>query len=642
MSDGDSEELDSSASNEEQDGDVEMLDADGSEDEETADFKEGVQLFSVQPAIFLDEKRDISSKRLPRRSLRTAPFRKSRLGRHLPTSHPPKPLRWRRTSYPTPEPEQGRQRRLAQLTLNTVLGVYPGVEPASPRLPVVISGVRYHSRRPMPVGPRPRHGHMAEPVQRLRQCDVFEVVEPRSPTVRLRVFGATSNRGTCGSWRRLSNARTSSSSHTLRRSRVNSGSASISHISKNHVSVVAQSRLGMALELGPGEAVDFRDESFVPDDDDPDDFMHVEEIVDLAGILQGRLGQRLAGRVEQGVLVQPLGLLRQVWRRQAAGQVKVERTVTWAGRHIRGMILSCRIGPADMSSLVSHRALDIANQELLGGKRRRWRRIRLRVALSRQFRVRNTYSTRNTHRRESARTLSDVGCARDPVGERWRDLNLFLRAAEVCKARENIDILGVNALVSAYRAFDWSSMVDFCDNDNWSSRRSALLARLTGLAAEENGRELARWTRPQEDEILRDLGDVDADDIPRLVEVASSGVNEFFTETLLPQLAAIQMDAGRLHRATSRSQRGAADLCRCFRTTRANERTRTPTRSLTPSLFLDIRELDACSRLFVKMRDAARSGTFTLDYPPWLYYEALASLLAALIGDDEVKLQAFR
>ncbi|KAJ7054840.1 hypothetical protein C8F01DRAFT_1161525, partial [Mycena amicta] len=254
------------------------------------------------------------------------------------------------------------------------------------------------------------------------------------------------------------------------------------------------------------------------------------------------------------------------------------------------------------------------------------------------------------------------GCA-----TRWNAVDIFLRALDACEVDKNIDILGMEGLVSAYQAFGWKSLVYFCDkamaNDASSARKSVLVANLTRLAANEHDTELAAWTQRGDDQLLQVLGEVDVERIPWLVSVIASRGSITFDEILLPQLVAKKLttdfwisfitQAHQTALATSPSTALQSCVSQCAHHL-VDELAAFPTKVVTASytwrqgqaqnasetlrviqMCLDVGVPDLCSKIFAKMRDAARTGGYAGDFPPWQYYTELARPLMSILSTHD-------
>ncbi|KAF7305239.1 hypothetical protein HMN09_00774600 [Mycena chlorophos] len=250
--------------------------------------------------------------------------------------------------------------------------------------------------------------------------------------------------------------------------------------------------------------------------------------------------------------------------------------------------------------------------------------------------------------------------------EEWNDAGLFLRALEVCRVVESVALLGVEELVSAYKAFGWTTLVDFCDTavrDNKSGSRAdirAMVSRMVSLAVEENDAELASWARKEEDCLLTDLGSIAEADIPWMIEIITGREAETFRETLLPQLAAQNHPVdfwvsfvSQAHAAANTSPTVAACVTQCaedlvaglaaFPTKlvastfpkgylRSDKNSAETLRVVQLCLEIELPEL--CARIFVKMLDASRTGAFSPQFPPWLYYAELATPVGEILAAD--------
>ncbi|KAJ6632203.1 hypothetical protein B0H10DRAFT_1976516 [Mycena sp. CBHHK59/15] len=246
--------------------------------------------------------------------------------------------------------------------------------------------------------------------------------------------------------------------------------------------------------------------------------------------------------------------------------------------------------------------------------------------------------------------------------DRWNDVQTLLRALKTCGVDKNNDLMGVEGFISAYQAFGWDSLKDFYNdamkNDESNGRRHALLARLTRMAAEENDAEVSVWCKNQEECVLRSLSKIDPSQIPWLTQLALARGGEFLRDIIFPQLQAQKLDktfwipfVKQLQQSMTTIPTTSLEvvgglIMKCVSETVQNLPafpTRTiagyysyhPAREEKSSdailevikLCVETKNSVLCDSIFTKMREAMRSGTFVLLFPPWLYYFELCASL---------------
>ncbi|KAJ7727269.1 hypothetical protein B0H16DRAFT_1383573 [Mycena metata] len=249
--------------------------------------------------------------------------------------------------------------------------------------------------------------------------------------------------------------------------------------------------------------------------------------------------------------------------------------------------------------------------------------------------------------------------------DRWNDVQMLLRAVKACGVDKNSELMGLEGFVSAYQAFGWDALKDFytdaMTNDESNARRHALLARLTQMAVDEEDAEVSAWCKDQGDCILRSLSKIDAAQIPWLTDLGLARGGEFLRDVIFPQLHAQKLDKTFWIPFIRQIQLRMADIPSTSATVVqglivqcVTETVRTlpafPTKVVKspypyPGLAADREEKDSgatleviklcidtknealCGEISTKMRDAASRGTYSSQFPPWLYYTELSPAL---------------
>ncbi|KAJ7102727.1 hypothetical protein C8R44DRAFT_988104 [Mycena epipterygia] len=242
--------------------------------------------------------------------------------------------------------------------------------------------------------------------------------------------------------------------------------------------------------------------------------------------------------------------------------------------------------------------------------------------------------------------------------DRWNDAQVLLRALKACGVDKNTELMGVEGFVSAYQAFGWDPLKDFytdaMKNDESNPRRHALLTRLTQMAQEEEDAEVASWCEAQAESALRSLSKIEVAQIPWLADIVLSRGGEFLRDVIFPQLQAQKLTRGfwlpfliRLHQNMAAAAspdvvqgliaQGVADTVRHlppFPTKTVKQTYRTDVEKNSGAVLRVIKlcvetdNMASCVGIFNRMRDSARRGTFTLTFPPWLYYAELSTALS--------------
>ncbi|KAJ7101409.1 hypothetical protein B0H15DRAFT_410938 [Mycena belliarum] len=253
--------------------------------------------------------------------------------------------------------------------------------------------------------------------------------------------------------------------------------------------------------------------------------------------------------------------------------------------------------------------------------------------------------------------------------DRWNNVQILLRTLRACRVDKNTHLLGAEGFVSAYQAFGWAPLKDFLEdamkNDTSNARRLTLLARLTQMAAEEEDAEVSAWCTAQSESVLRSLNEVDAVQVPWLVDLGLSRGGEFLRDIIFPQLEAQNLGKTfwipfiqRLQQSmggTPTASVVAGLVARCVSETARTlcpfptKMVKTPgyqyhaqqRQERDPEAILEVLRLCVetdnemlCSGVFAKMRDAARLGDFSSGLAPWQYYADLCPRLIAFISES--------
>ncbi|KAJ7754842.1 hypothetical protein B0H16DRAFT_738487 [Mycena metata] len=119
-------------------------------------------------------------------------------------------------------------------------------------------------------------------------------------------------------------------------------------------------------------------------------------------------------------------------------------------------------------------------------------------------------------RRDSVRELCKVAEAR-------ADGQMFLRILSAYDVAKNVDLIGLEMCVSAYRKFGWEVLKDFfCDavqKDVSNPRRQQLVEQLHHVATRQSDSVVATWAEEQQDLMPRSLNRVSDNEIDWLLDL---------------------------------------------------------------------------------------------------------------------------
>ncbi|KAJ7273004.1 hypothetical protein C8J57DRAFT_1128654 [Mycena rebaudengoi] len=110
--------------------------------------------------------------------------------------------------------------------------------------------------------------------------------------------------------------------------------------------------------------------------------------------------------------------------------------------------------------------------------------------------------------------------------QRWNYVSILVSTLRACDAAKWIDLVGIEAFVSSYKAFGWAPLENLCHHALWNNlsntTRWAFLARLEQMAAAENAACVALWCQTKKDTVLRHLRKVNLNEIQWLVELCAT------------------------------------------------------------------------------------------------------------------------
>ncbi|THH16519.1 hypothetical protein EW146_g4134 [Bondarzewia mesenterica] len=134
-----------------------------------------------------------------------------------------------------------------------------------------------------------------------------------------------------------------------------------------------------------------------------------------------------------------------------------------------------------------------------------------------------------------------IGAVRE-AADRWNDAQILLKVVKVARVDENIDLMGIEGFVSAYQAFGWEALKEFCTdvirNDGSNLRRRGLVERLMEVANDEGNVDLGKWCQTQEAIVLQSLKMVNHREIEWIMKVARDRGGDYLQNIIMPQLHA--------------------------------------------------------------------------------------------------------
>ncbi|KAJ6588081.1 hypothetical protein B0H19DRAFT_198207 [Mycena capillaripes] len=133
------------------------------------------------------------------------------------------------------------------------------------------------------------------------------------------------------------------------------------------------------------------------------------------------------------------------------------------------------------------------------------------------------------------------------VAELRNDFQMFLQILEKHKVAENVDLLGIDLCISAYRTFGWNSLKNFyrdaVNKDVSNPRRQELVAQLLRTAREISDSDVVAWCEEQRGLVLKSLNRSSIPEVEWILDLATSHGVDFMRATLYPQLQAQQLES---------------------------------------------------------------------------------------------------
>ncbi|KAJ7506998.1 hypothetical protein B0H11DRAFT_1969763 [Mycena galericulata] len=255
----------------------------------------------------------------------------------------------------------------------------------------------------------------------------------------------------------------------------------------------------------------------------------------------------------------------------------------------------------------------------------------------------------------------------------WNDLEMFLAELETLRVATNLGGIGIDNCIVAYRKFGWDALKDFFEEavrkDGSNPRRQEFLVELGRAAGGTNAAEVEAWCKEQQEVVLRSLNRVDISEVEWLLDLSTSYGVDFITETVYPQLEAQKLESSFWVRFTQRlvahpaaaalgenftekCVQQAVDNLLAFPTVPEEDKYDRVKHKPAATLIMDVLKLcmetrngDLCAAVLDKMKDAARTGAFSLECPPWRHYleltRALDAYLLSLNKSDHIVFQSF-
>ncbi|KAJ6588093.1 hypothetical protein B0H19DRAFT_1247800 [Mycena capillaripes] len=229
----------------------------------------------------------------------------------------------------------------------------------------------------------------------------------------------------------------------------------------------------------------------------------------------------------------------------------------------------------------------------------------------------------------------------------WSDLSMLLTTLEVNHVTANLALIGLDLCVDAYRTFGWNALKDFykraVQQDVSNPRRQELLIRLGEAARETADSELEPGSETKQEEVLKSFNRASISEVDWLLGLGTGRGADFVREVVYPQLKSQQLEsafwvhfARRLGENPVSKDLGrdfseecvlqAVDNLPAFPTRPVGDdhrRVRAPAASSIMEVLKLCEETGntyLCVRILEKMNQAADSGSFPADCPPWKYY----------------------
>ncbi|KAJ7766376.1 hypothetical protein DFH07DRAFT_352413 [Mycena maculata] len=247
------------------------------------------------------------------------------------------------------------------------------------------------------------------------------------------------------------------------------------------------------------------------------------------------------------------------------------------------------------------------------------------------------------------------------VAQVQNDAKLLLRTLEKHKAAANLDLIGVEQCVSAFRKFGWDSLKDFfsdaVNQDASNARRDDLLVQLSQAARAADDSAVAAWCEEKRELIPRSLRRVSVAEVDWLLQLVTSHGTDLMRTVVYPQLEAQDLASDFwVHFARGLEKHGvagalgnhffsdcvaqAADNLLVFPTKekRAHAGDSWAYDSAEPQkagLIMEVVRLcveaglqdTACAAIFERMNRAAAGGTLSSKFHAWECYAALTRAL---------------
>ncbi|KAJ7506997.1 hypothetical protein B0H11DRAFT_1969761 [Mycena galericulata] len=133
------------------------------------------------------------------------------------------------------------------------------------------------------------------------------------------------------------------------------------------------------------------------------------------------------------------------------------------------------------------------------------------------------------------------------VAEAQNDVQLLLRTLEKHRVASNLDLIGVDACVSAYQMFGWKPLKSFFEDaiikDVSNPRRQMLLTRLSEAAREKLDPEVEVWCEERQKLVLKSLSRASIAEVDWLLELATIHGANFMRTIVYPQLKSQQLES---------------------------------------------------------------------------------------------------
>ncbi|KAJ7124443.1 hypothetical protein C8R44DRAFT_734924 [Mycena epipterygia] len=243
------------------------------------------------------------------------------------------------------------------------------------------------------------------------------------------------------------------------------------------------------------------------------------------------------------------------------------------------------------------------------------------------------------------------------VAQLRNDVQMFLQILEENRVVANLDLIGIDLCVSAYRTFGWNLLKNFyhdaVNKDVSNPCRQALLVQLSQVASQCSDSDVEVWCKEQQMLMLNSLSRSSVSEVDWLHELATIHGVDFMRSILYPQLKAQQLESKfwvhftrRLQHYPTARNLGSEFLRECVVQAAENlfafpgrefagdswgyDNAEPQPGGLITEVFrlcVETGSIDSCAGIFKRMKGAADSGALSSGCSPRECYATLARSL---------------